>query len=100
MLSLNDRGKNHTARALLEKVTQMCIRDRFNSMRDSQDKETGYVPNSAPWCPGAGGGVAWRAAMSIMPWEYYMNYGDKKVIAENYNASKRQIDYMLSLIHI
>ena len=74
------------------------FRSWFNSMRDSQDKETGYVPNSAPWCPGAGGGVAWGAAMSIMPWEYYMNYGDKKVIAENYNASKRQIDYMLTWV--
>ena len=52
------------------------FRSWFNTMRDSQHKETGYVPNSAPWCPGAGGGVAWGAAMSIMPWEYYMNYGD------------------------
>ena len=32
----------------------------------AQNKETGYVPNAAPWQPGCGGGVAWGAAMNIM----------------------------------
>ena len=74
------------------------FRSWFNTMRDTQDKETGYLPNSAPWCPGAGGGVAWGAAMTLMPWEYYVNYGDKKVLQENYDAAKRQVEQMLTWV--
>lgn len=74
------------------------FRSWFNTMRDTQDKETGYLPNSAPWCPGAGGGVAWGAAMTLMPWEYYVNYGDKKVLQENYDAAKHQVEQMLTWV--
>lgn len=71
---------------------QKWIRD----IRDSQNKSTGYVPNGAPWQPGCGGGVAWGAAMNIMPWEYYLQYGDKKILSDNYEAMKKQLDYMLT----
>jgi len=71
---------------------QKWIRD----MNDAQNIETGYVPNGAPWQPGCGGGVAWGAAMNIMPWEYYVHYGDRKMLADNYHAMKEQVKYMLS----
>lgn len=54
----------------------------------------GYVPNSAPWQPGCGGGSAWGAAIAIIPWEFYMQYGDKSVLEENYEALKRYIEWM------
>ena len=71
---------------------QKWIRD----VRDTQNKETGYVPNSAPWQPGCGGGVAWGAAMNVMPWEYYQQYGDKKMLEDSYFAMKEQVRYMLT----
>lgn len=69
-------------------------RSWFDTMRDSQDFETGYVPNSAPWCIGAGGGVAWGAAMTLMPWEHYLYYGDVQVLRENYAVARKQVEYM------
>ena len=48
----------------------------------AQNPETGYVPNGAPWQPGCGGGVAWGAAMNIMPWEFYLHYGDIRYAEE------------------
>ena len=48
----------------------------LGDMRDSQNPESGYVPNGAPWQPTCGGGVAWGAAMNVIPWEYYLQYGD------------------------
>ena len=51
----------------------------------------GYVTNSAPWQPGAGGGPAWSSAIAIIPWEYYMHYGDRRVLEENYKAIKDYI---------
>lgn len=68
----------------------------FHDMSDCQDVNTGYVLNGAPWHPGCGGGVPWGAAMNIMPWEYYVHYGDKAVLEENYVPMKEQLRYMLT----
>lgn len=79
---------NFDARAFYTK----WIRDILGA----QNPETGYVPNGAPWQPGCGGGVAWGAAMNIMPWEYYLNYGDTSMLSDNYEGMKGYIKYMLT----
>lgn len=76
---------NYDAAAFYEK----WMRD----IRDAQHDD-GYIPNSAPWQPGCGGGVPWGAAISVIPWEYYLNYGDTGALADNYDAMKRYTDYM------
>jgi len=60
----------------------------------AQNLETGYVPNGAPWEPGCGGGVAWGAAMNIMPWEFYLHYGALDMLEDNYEGMKAYIQYM------
>jgi alpha-L-rhamnosidase len=62
----------------------------------AQNVKTGYVPNGAPWQPGCGGGVAWGAAMSIMPWEFYLQYADTSMLRNNYDGMKDYIRYMLT----
>jgi alpha-L-rhamnosidase len=62
----------------------------------AQNPENGYVPNGAPWQPGCGGGVAWGAAINIMPWEYYLHYGDICLLKHNYEGMKGYIKYMLT----
>ena len=62
----------------------------------AQYPQTGYVPNGAPWQPGCGGGVAWGAAVNIMPWEFYLHYGDIDILKNNYEGMKGYIRYMLS----
>lgn len=62
----------------------------------ASNEETGYVPNGAPWQPGCGGGVAWGAAISIMPWEYYLHYGDMDILGDSYDAMKGYVRYMLT----
>ena len=62
----------------------------------AQNPETGYVPNGAPWQPGCGGGVGWGAAINIMPWEYYLHYGDKDLLLHNYDGMKGYIRYLLT----
>ena len=68
----------------------------IRDMRDCQDPVTGYLPNGAPWQPGCGGGPAWGAAMSIMPWDFYKMYGDKQELETNYEPMRLQADYMLT----
>jgi len=79
---------NFDARAFYTK----WIRDILGA----QNPETGYVPNGAPWQPGCGGGVAWGAAINIMPWEFYMHYGDIDMLKNNYEGMKGYIRYMLT----
>lgn len=67
----------------------------LRDMRDAQNPKSGYVPNGAPWQPGCGGGVAWGAAMNVIPWEYYLQYGDLKELEANYKAMKAQVKHML-----
>ena len=62
----------------------------------AQNVNTGYVPNGAPWQPGCGGGVAWGAAMCIMPWEFYLHYADTNMLRDNYEGMKGYIKYMLT----
>ena len=68
-------------------------------MRDAQNVETGYVPNGAPWQPGCGGGVAWGAAICIMPWEFYLHYGAMDMLEDNYDAMKDYIRYMQTWVN-
>ena len=70
----------------------------IQDMLGAQNEETGYVPNGAPWQPGCGGGVAWGAAIVIMPWEFYLHYGDLDMLADNYEGMKGYIRYMESWV--
>ncbi len=66
-------------------------------MRDilgAQIPETGYIPNGAPWQPGCGGGVAWGAAICILPWEFYRLYDDKAMLLRHFEAMKAYVQYM------
>lgn len=66
-------------------------------IRDIRGAQTsdGYIPNSAPWQPGCGGGIGWGAAMEIIPWEFYRHYGDKRILEENFDAMCRHVRWML-----
>ncbi len=68
----------------------------IGDMMDAQNPETGYVPNGAPWQPGCGGGVAWGAAICVMPWEFYLQYGSVDMLEDNYEGMKGYIRYMLT----
>ena len=69
-------------------------------LRDIRGSQTpgGYVPNGAPWQPGCGGGVGWGAAMEIMPWEFYLHYGDRRVLEQNFNAMRRHVRWMTTWV--
>jgi len=68
----------------------------IGDMREAQIQESGYVPNGAPWQPGCGGGPAWGAAISVMPWEFYVQYGSRDMLVDNYGAMKGYLRYMLT----
>lgn len=38
----------------------------------------------------------WADAVTIIPWQHYMAYGDKRVLAEHYISMKMWVDYLLN----
>ncbi len=71
----------------------------IKDMYEAQNVATGYVPNGAPWQPGCGGGVAWGAAICIMPWEFYTQYGALDMLEDNYDGMKGYIRYMQTWVN-
>jgi alpha-L-rhamnosidase len=71
----------------------------IRDMLDAQIPATGYIPNGAPWQPGCGGGVAWGAAIHIIPYEFYRQYNDIDILADNYDGMTGYIKYMQTWVN-
>ena len=69
----------------------------MRDLREAQ-KPDGYVCNSAPWQPEAGGGVAFGSAMNVIPYEFYWEYGDKQALDECYDAMAAHTRWMLNWV--
>ncbi len=69
----------------------------LQDLRDTQ-RDDGALPGVAPIIPGrfdGGYGIAgWADAGVHVPWAVWQAYGDTDVIAENYDAMKRYVDYL------
>ncbi|HLY71101.1 MAG TPA: family 78 glycoside hydrolase catalytic domain, partial [Puia sp.] len=44
--------------------------------------------------PGAGGSTGWADVSTIIPWNVYLAYGDRKVLENQYASMQRWVDYM------
>ena len=77
---------------LLFDMTQF-YRKWFDDMEDARNKNTGYVPHTAPF-GGGGGGPAWGSAYVIMPWAYYCYYGDAALLQQHYAGMKHWVEYL------
>ena len=77
------------------------VRDFFRKwtqdLRDGQRADGAYPDVASDvlgkYGPQQFGNAAWSDAGVICPWEIYRHYGDKKILAENYDAMKRWIGY-------
>ena len=69
----------------------------LKDVRDAQ-AEDGRFPDFAPhpFDPNArfSGVPAWGDAGVIVPWVLYEHYGDRRIIEENYESSKRWLEYI------
>lgn len=61
----------------------------------SEQRENGSVPDTVPnfWLISRSS-TAWGDAMTVIPWQLYLMYGDKKDIEINFEAMKRWVDFM------
>lgn len=80
--------------SLLYSYDMTCFLKKFISdISDASNKNTGYVPHTAPF-GGGGGGPAWGSAYVIIPWNYFCHYGDTTLLEEHYYGMKHWIEYL------
>ena len=65
----------------------------FLDMEDARNHKTGYVPHTVPF-GGGGGGPAWGSAYVIMPWAYFLYYGDKTLLQTHYDGMAQWVEYL------
>lgn len=69
-------------------------------MKWLKDVEADQVNGSVPFVvpnvlgPGAVGSTGWADAATIIPWNMYLAYGDKKVLENQYESMKAWVGYM------
>ena len=58
--------------------------------------ESGSVPFVIPNVlgPGAGGSTGWADVCTIIPWNMYLAYGDKRILEQQYSSMKKWVEYM------
>lgn len=65
--------------------------------RDAQDPKTGDVPYTAPNYPDqGGGGPMWSGFVVALPWNVYLQYGDKRILETNYPAMRKWLEFAQS----
>lgn len=72
------------------------LRRHMLAMRDTQ-REDGRFADVAP-VGGGFGGILWGSAGITVAWESYMQYNDKRMLDEHYDAMKAYIRYLLQYI--
>lgn len=86
-------GQNSSFSAMYNFDCRNYYEKWINDILDSQNKETGYVPHTAPFRGGAGG-PAWGSAVAIVPWNYYLHYGNKKLLKKSIQHIDKWILYL------
>ncbi len=75
----------------------LFLRRHMLGMRDIQP-QTGRFTDVAP-VGGGFGGTLWGSAGIIVPWETYQQYGDIKMLEENYEAMKSYVAFLKTKIN-
>ncbi len=65
----------------------------IDDILDAQNQDTGFVAHTAPF-NGGGGGPAWGSAVAVVPWNLYMQCGDKNILIKSEEAIKKWIVYL------
>ena len=68
------------------------LRKHMQAIRDVQTPE-GRFPDIAP-IGGGFGGLLWGSAGITVPWECWLQYADRDILEEHYEAMKAYIDYV------
>ena len=66
----------------------------YDIWREQEDRD-GMVPHVVPAVNiDAGGACAWGDAATVIPWNIYLQYGDKAILEQQFESMKAWVDYI------
>jgi len=90
---LGDRSEESRGESYLYDVAAFYAK-WVRDMKESQ-KETGSIPDVAPnYWPFYSDGIVWPSSFVIIPHTMYGQYGDTRIISDNYDKMKLWVNYM------
>ena len=89
-------GQITSAAAMLCLDMHSFYRKWMEDILDCQDLVSGHVQHTAPFYGGGGGPGGWGGAIYVVPWNYYLYYGDSSLLAKSLPAILHWLDYMES----
>lgn len=76
--------------------TKEFYRKWIQDILDCQDIENGHVQHTAPLLGGGGGPGGWGCAITIVPYQYYKQFGEIEMLDHCFEPMCRWIKYLLS----
>lgn len=67
----------------------------LQDLSDSQDPQTGSIPDTAPYFFGGSPAFHISSAYVLIPWLLYCFYGDKRPMEQHYKGMKRYVEFKL-----
>ncbi|NOY58539.1 MAG: family 78 glycoside hydrolase catalytic domain [Calditrichaeota bacterium] len=75
--------------------TPLFYRNWLSGIRSNQDK-TGDISIISPRPYMDPGTIAWSSAYILIPWYYYLHYGDVEILATHFDSMKRYFEFLQS----
>jgi len=82
--------------AMLILDCEAFYRKWIQDILDCQDPLSGHVQHTAPLMGGGGGPGGWGCAIVLVPWYFYLRYGDETILQRCFEPMNKWIDYLLS----
>ena len=82
--------------AMMVLDSEPFYRKWIQDILDCQCKISGHVQHTAPLMGGGGGPGGWGCAIVMVPYAFYKQFGDKKMIETCYEPMKHWIRYLLN----
>ena len=91
-------GDGHFAiEAALYNFDAITIYEKWLADHRDEQRADGVLPDIIPtggWGYGSDNGLDWTSSIAIIPWEIYLFYGDKRLLADCYENIKRYVNYV------
>ena len=87
-------GQVCTPAAMMTLDCREFYRKWIQDILDCQDKRTGHVQHTAPLMGGGGGPGVWGAAIIMVPYAYYRQYGDRSMLERCFEPMMKWIGYL------
>jgi len=69
----------------------------LEGIRENQNEKTGDIPIISPRPYIKDEGIEWSSTYIVMLWQYYLFYGDKRILSLHYHAMDRYMHYLDSV---